>query len=115
MAVYRCRTGPLLIGFSSSDSHMCMSVLVKARADHVLFLFVCLFVCWSLLYSSQADSLRSRMILHELLAFHSVFNSIHQSGVLTALVWLVPSETAAVSARSVYTTQPCTMPLHACC
>ena len=41
MAVYRCRTGPLLIGFSSSDSHMCMSVLLKARADHV---FVCLFV-----------------------------------------------------------------------
>ena len=29
-----------------------------------------------------------------------------QSGVLTALAWLVPHETAAVSARSVYTIQP---------
>ena len=39
-----------------------------------------------------------------------VFN-IHLSGVLTALVWLVPHETAAVSARSVYTIQPCSMSL----
>ena len=30
-----------------------------------------------------------------------------QSGVLTAMAWLVPHETAAVSARSVYTIQPC--------
>ena len=40
--------------------------------------------------------------------------NIHQSGLLTALAWLVPHETAAVSARSVYTIQPCTMSLHAC-
>ena len=33
--------------------------------------------------------------------------------VLTALAWLVPQETAAVSARSVYTIQPCTVSLHA--
>ena len=32
---------------------------------------------------------------------------IHRSGVLTALAWLVPQETAAISARSVYTIQPC--------
>ena len=32
---------------------------------------------------------------------------IHRSGVLTALAWLVPPETAAVSVRSVYTLQPC--------
>ena len=35
------------------------------------------------------------------------------SGVLTTLAWLVPHETAVVSARSVYTPQPCTMSLHA--
>ena len=29
--------------------------------------------------------------------------NIHQSGVLTAQAWLVPHETAAISARSVYT------------
>ena len=55
--------------------------------------------CWSLLYSailhSQADSLRSHMILHEWLAFYGMFLNNHQSGVLTALTWLVPHETAA--------------------
>jgi len=35
----------------------------------------------------------------------SSFLNIHRSGVLTALAWLVPHETAAVSARPVYTTQ----------
>ena len=72
---------------------------------------------WSLLYSailrSQADSLRSHVILHERIAFYSAFLNIHRSGVLTALVWLVPHETAAISARSVYTMQPCIMSLHA--
>ena len=41
------------------------------------------------------------------------FLNIHRSGVLTTLAWLVPQETAAISARSVYTIQPCTMSLHA--
>ena len=45
--------------------------------------------------------------------FYSAFFNIHRSGVLTALAWLVPHESAAVSARSVYTIQPCTMSLHA--
>ena len=31
---------------------------------------------------------------------------------LTALAWLVTHETAAVSARTVYTIQPCTVSLH---
>ena len=39
------------------------------------------------------------MILHERLAFYSAFFNIHRSGVLTALTWLVPYETAAVSAQ----------------
>ena len=72
---------------------------------------------WSLLYSahlgSRADSLRSHVILHEWTAFYSAFLNIHRSGVLTALAWLVPPETAAVSARSVYTIQLCTLSPHA--
>ena len=72
---------------------------------------------WSLLYSAVlrcwAASLRSHVILREWIAFHSAFLNIHRSGVLSALAWLVPQETAAISARSVYTIQPCTMSLHA--
>ena len=67
-------------------------------------------LCW------QADSLRSYVILHEWIAFYSAFLNIHWSGVLTALTWLVPQESAAresVSVRSVYTIQPCTVSLHA--
>ena len=68
---------------------------------------------YSAIFPSRADSLRSHVILHEWLAFYSVFLNIHRSGVLTAVTWLVSSETAAVSARSVYTTQPCAVSLHA--
>ena len=35
-----------------------------------------------------------------------MFLNIHRSGVLTALAWLVPHETAAIAACSVYTIQP---------
>ena len=48
---------------------------------------------------SRAATLLSRVILHEWMAFYSTFLSIHRSGVLTALAWLVPHETAAVSAQ----------------
>ena len=41
------------------------------------------------------------------------FLNIHRSGVLTALAWLGPHETAAICASSVYTIQPCSMSLHA--
>ena len=68
---------------------------------------------WSLLHSavlrSRADSLRSHVILHEWLAFYSAFLNIHRSGVLTALAWLVPHETA-VSAQVLctpYNHAPC--------
>ena len=41
------------------------------------YIFVCLYYYWSLLYSailrSRADSLRSRVILHEWIAFYSAF------------------------------------------
>ena len=52
------------------------------------------------------------VILYEWLAFYSTFLSIHRSGVLAALTWLMPHKTAAVLVRSVYTIQPCTMSLH---
>ena len=59
---------------------------------------------WSLLYSailrSRADSLRSHVILHEWIAFYSAFFNIHWSGVLTALAWLVPQESAARDSQS---------------
>ena len=71
---------------------------------------------WLLLYRvilcSRADSLRLHVILHEWIAFYSALFP-YQSGVLTALAWLVPHETAAISTCSVYTIQPCTMSLHA--
>ena len=75
---------------------------------HFFFFFLYSTVqrCW-------ADSQHSHVILHEWIAFHSAFLNIHRSGVLTALAWLVPHESAAVSARSVYTIQPCTISLHA--
>ena len=83
---------------------------------HMYTVFV-LYYYWSLLHSailrSRADSLRSHVILHGWIAFYSAFLNIHRSGVLTALAWLVPQESAAISARSVYTIQPCTVSLHA--
>ena len=42
-------------------------------------------------------------ILHEWPAFHSAVFNIHRSGVLNALAWLVPHETAAVSVQVLYT------------
>ena len=41
----------------------------------------------------------SHVILQGWLAFYSTLLNIHQSGVLTALAWLLPHETAAVSAQ----------------
>ena len=70
-------------------------------------------IIYHFLYSdilcSQADSPHSHVILHEWISFYSAFLNSHQSGVLTALAWLVPHETAAISAHSVYTIQPWTM------
>ena len=56
------------------------------------------------LFSALEQTLHSNMIPH------SAFLNIHRRGALTALV---PRETAAVLANSVYTIQPCTMSLHA--
>ena len=43
-----------------------------------------------------------------------MFLNIHRSGVFIALAWLVPHETAAVLAHSVYTIQPCLYPPYLC-
>ena len=54
--------------------------------------------------------MRSHVVLHEWLAFHSAFLNIHRSGVLTALAWLVSHETAAVSMQVLctpYNRAPC--------
>ena len=78
---------------------------------------------YSAILRSRADSLRSHVFLHERLAFHSALLNIHRSGVLTALAWLVPHETAAVSAQVLctpYSHAPChfmqshTRKVHAC-
>ena len=50
------------------------------------------------------------VILHEWLAFYSAFLNIQPSGGLTALTWMVPPETAAVSAQVMctpYNRAPC--------
>ena len=58
-----------------------------------------------------ADSLRSPVFLHEWQAFFIArFLNIHRSGVLTALAWLVPHETADISAQVM-----CTPYNHASC
>ena len=92
-------------------------VCVHACAWGCVCVFVCAYQCvgactcihlyyyyWSLLYSailrSRADSLRSHVILHEWIAFYSAFLNIHRSGVLTALAWLVPQESAARESQS---------------
>ena len=53
-----------------------------------IFIHIC--CCCSLLYSailhSQADLLHSHVIMHEWIAFYSVFLTIHWSGVLTLTV-----------------------------
>ena len=76
-------------------SPLCSLSRLFVVAVVVLFLLLicCCFCCWSLSYNAilrcRADSLRSRVILHEWIAFYSAFSNIHRSGVLTALAWPV--------------------------
>ena len=82
---------------------------VRVLTSSSLFFFSFFFLsricccCWSLLYiamlRSRIDSLHLYVILHEWIAFYSAFLNIHRSGVLTALAWLVPQVTAAISAQ----------------
>ena len=87
------------------SSQVCTAV--KRQSRNLLLLL------YSAVLRSWADSQPSHVILHKWIAFYAHFLNIRWSGVLTALAWLVPHETAAISAHSVYTIQPCTMSLHA--
>ena len=49
----------------------------------------------------QQNLMKVKFSWHEWLSFYSAFFNSHRSGVLKAPAWLVPHETAAVSARSV--------------
>ena len=88
----------------------------RSDTDHYIFSF---FIQRNSLLSSRLTELKCHcsrtwyIILHEWLPFHGNFFNIHRSGVFTALTWLMPHETAAVSASSVYTIQSCTLSLHA--
>ena len=70
--------------------------------------------CWSLLNSAILRS-RSDSLCYDWLALCSAFLNIHRSGVLTALAWQHGAtwNCCRLGASSVYTTQPCTMSLHA--
>ena len=57
--------------------------------------------CWSVLYSTILHSWAASLVFSFLLL------NIHCNGVLIALTQQVPHETAAISAHSVYTIQPC--------
>ena len=77
---------------------------------HMCFIRICCCCCsflCSAILCSWADSLHSHVILHEWIAFYSAFLTIHSSGVLTVLAWLVPHETAAIMAHSVYHVTSC--------
>ena len=120
-------------GLQSSRSRLLWGLIIQTKLGLFLlpsgllillqpssvWLYIVVNCYWSLffLYSAilrfRADSLHPHVILHEWIAFYSAFLNIHRSGVLTALAWLVPHETAAILARSVYSIQPCTMSLHA--
>ena len=67
--------------------------------------------CFYIVLFSALEQIQcSDVILHEWLAFYSPFLNIHRSGVLTALAWLVPHETAAVLAQVLctpYNHAPC--------
>ena len=72
-----------------------------------LFLYIYIPLCSAL---EQTQCPRMWFYMSDELFYRAFLNS-HRSGVLTALAWLVPHETAAISALSVYTIQPCTMSL----
>ena len=73
-----------------------------------------LMIAYIALFSAPwADSLCSHVVLHEwqlCSTFFFFFLNIHRSGILTVLAWLVPHETAAISAQVL-----CTPYNHASC
>ena len=84
-------------------------VVVVVDDDHLLYRAI-------LRFRAKLTALLSLVVLSQWLTlFYSAFRIstqvVHFQHCL-AVTWLVPRETAAVSARSVYTVQPCVMSRH---
>ena len=80
-----------------------------------VFLFYYIYHIFPWIGNRHYHALLSHMILNDWLAFYSTFWISTQVVYLQrflVVTWLVPRETAAVSALSVYTIQPCTMTRH---
>ena len=91
---------------------------VRSFTSFNLSFVVFYFYFYVALFSALEETHCSRMWFYMsdslfIARFLFLFLNIHRSGVFTALAWLVPHETAAVSARSVYTIQPCIVSFHA--
>ena len=70
----------------------------------------CLMIAYIVLFALARGSTRATSFLQHRFLFLFLFFNIHRSGVLTALAWLVPQETAAVSAQvlsTLYNHAPC--------
>ena len=110
--------------------HACVCVNACVRACVCVWACACMCVCvcahvhmcvasrtrliddclYSTILCSQADSLHSHVTTRVTSFFVYRTFLIHQSGVLTALAWLVPHETAAISAQVLctpYNHAPC--------
>ena len=93
---------------------VCVSVCVRERRGVCVCVCVCVLIAFIQPYSQLSS--RHAALACDLHAFYSTFLNISKGGVLlAALTRLMPRETAAVSARSLYTLQLCIMSLHATC
>ena len=86
---------PPLTGFACSTVNR---LRVKTHLVRIYYIDIDRF--YIALFSALEHSLRLHVILHEWIAFHSAFLNIHRSGILTALAWLVPQESAARESQS---------------
>ena len=94
--------------FFVSSQHITENKSAVSLIDWLMIAYIALF---SALFSRlTALACGSTWVTSFVVLFFILWN-IHWSGVLTALAWLVPHETAAVSAQVLCT--PCTMSLHA--
>ena len=80
---------PARRGFERVPKHRVSFEANPMRYYYYYYYYYLSLLCSAIL-RSRADSLRSHVILHEWIAFYSAFLNIHQSGILTALAWLVP-------------------------
>ena len=101
---------PPLCPFSSSSWS-----LQPRKSWKTLWVLMSIAFYLALFFALELSLLLSHVILNKWLAFYSVFwistEVVHLQCCLVA-TWLMPHETVAVSALSVYTTQQCTMSCH---